>query len=112
VAYPYASAEQLASALRVQVTPKNQAQLEACVMAASIEIDSDLGRHPDAPLPDPTPADIEQTCIARATEWWKSSDAAYGVVGFADTGALRAPSDSFARHSATLIHYKQTFGIA
>src|SRR5262245_46739777 len=108
----YATADELAARLRIQVTAKNQPALESCIAAASAEIDHALDRLPDNPLPDPAPALIVETCIARATEWWKASDAAFGVIGFADTGALAAPRDSFARHAATLIPYTEQFGIA
>ena len=48
----------------------------------------------------------------RGVEWYKANDAAFGVIGFAETGALRAPRDSFARHGWTLIPLKQQFGVA
>jgi hypothetical protein len=106
MAAPYASADQLADALRVQVTVKNQARLAACVTAASDEID-----HGHA-IPEPTPALVEQTCISRAVEWWKASDSAFGVVGFEQTGVLKAPADAFARHEANLVPYLVEFGVA
>lgn len=112
MAPPYATADQLAQALRVQVTPKTQPWLDACVAAASAEIDHAVDRLADDPMPTPTPALATVVCVARGCEWWKANDAAYGGLGFADTGVLRVPTDSFARHAANLIPLTQRFGIA
>lgn len=109
---PYATADELATAVRVQVTAKNSAQLDLCVAAASEEIDHELDRLESEPLPDPAPALIHEVCIARGVEWWKANDAAFGVVGFESTGVLSAPRDGFARHAADLIPFHQQFGIA
>ena len=49
--------------------------------------------------------------VLRGVEWWKSADAAWGVLGFADTGALRLPRATFARHAATLLPLKDQWGI-
>lgn len=108
----YADPDQLAAALRVQVTAANTDRLQACVDAASEEIDHALGRLDAEPLPDPAPALIGQVCVARAVEWWKASDAAFGALGFDNVGVLTAPRDGFARHAADLIPYTQTFGVA
>ena len=100
----YATAADLAAALRIAVTPANTDQLTACVDAAAEEIDLDLDIvDPPAPLPDPPPAVIRQVNIARAVEWWKAADAAFGGVGYADIGILRTNPDGFARHSATIL---------
>lgn len=109
---PYATAEDLAAAVRVQLTAKNTEQLESCVAAASEEIDHQLGRLESDPLPDPPPPLVHQVCIARAVEWWKANDAAFGALGFDGTGVLAAPRDGFARHAADLIPYQETYGIA
>jgi hypothetical protein len=108
----YATPEQLAAALRVTVTPKNSDWLQSCVDAAASEIDHDLDRFPDDPLPVPPPALVVQVNVARGVEWFKANDAAFGGVGFADTGILTVPNDGFARHSAALIPLHQQFGIA
>jgi hypothetical protein len=50
--------------------------------------------------------------VLRGVEWFKSQDAAFGVIGFDESGALRAPRDGFARHTYTLSPLKQQFGIA
>ena len=50
--------------------------------------------------------------ILRAVEWWKANDAAWGVAGFDEAGAVRVPRDSFARHGRELIPLKQKFGVA
>jgi hypothetical protein len=107
----YATAEQLAAALRVAVTPKNSEWLELCLDAAASEIDHQIDRPADDPLPDPPPALATTVNVARAIEWYKANDAAFGAVGFADIGVLAAPADPFARHANSLIPLKVQFGI-
>lgn len=111
LAATYASPDDLAAALRVSVSPKNQDLLEKSVAAASAEIDHQCGRDPLDPIPAGDPL-AHMVCIARGVEWYKANDAAYGVVGFDATGVLAAPRDGFARHAADLIPLVQTFGIA
>ena len=50
--------------------------------------------------------------MLRAVEWWKANDAAFGVIGFDQTGALQAPRDGFRRHAAALLPLKQEYGVA
>jgi hypothetical protein len=110
----YATADELAAQLRVAPTLKNADQLAACVAAASREIDHELDPVTDSP-PLTDPGDLalaHQVCIARGVEWYKTNDSVFGVIGFADTGVLAAPRDTFARHSATLIPLRQQFGVA
>ena len=106
---PYATVEQLARALRVTLTPVNQPDLQACLDAAAQEIDHFVDRTEPIPLGD---ALAERVNILRGVEWFKSNDAAFGVIGFAETGALQAPRDSFARHGRELIPLKEQFGLA
>jgi hypothetical protein len=108
----YATVDELAFVLRITVTVKNQDWLAKCLGAAAEEIDHWLGLPAGTSLPDPPPdlATIEN--VSRAVEWWKASDAAFGGVGFADTGVLTVPRDSFARHAANLMPLVQTYGVA
>jgi hypothetical protein len=106
----YASPDELAAALRVQVTPKNSALLQSCVNAAASEIDHALDRLD--PLPTPVPDLVVRVNVDRGVEWFKASDAAFGGVGFADTGILRVPTDGFSRHAVTLTPLRQQFGVA
>lgn len=108
----YATVEELADALRVQLTSKNSDRLASCLDAAATEIDAVLDRPADA-LPYPSvPPLIRQVNLARAVEWYKSSDAAFGVLGFADVGISQVRPDGFARHAAALTPHKEQFGIA
>ena len=91
---------------------ETEAWLNACLDASALEIDHALDRLIDDPLPDPPPALVVTVNVRAGVEWWKASDAAFGGVGFADTGVLRVPVDSFARHAATLTPLVQQFGIA
>jgi hypothetical protein len=108
----YATVDDLASALHIKITEEKTPALERALDAAAAEIDQDLDRLAEDPLPDPPPAAIVQTNIDRAVEWWKAADAAYGIVGVEDTGAIRAPKDGFARHAQNISAYKQRWGIA
>jgi len=107
----YATVDQLAAALRVTVTTSNTATLQACLDAAASEIDHAVDRTLDNPIPTGD-ALAERVNVLRGVEWWKSNDAAFGVIGFDQTGALQAPRDGFARHERTLIPLKEQFGVA
>ena len=111
-AHSYATVDELAAALRVQVTVKNQDWLQSCLDASALEIDHALDRLALDPLPTPAPALVVQVNVARGVEWYKASDAAFGGVGFADTGILTVPGDTFARHAQALIPLTQQFGVA
>jgi hypothetical protein len=112
----YATTDDLAAQLRQRVTPANEAWYQACLDAAALEIDHWL----DVPVVDPplTWTDtgdlalLQTVNVGRALEWAKSNDAAFGAIGFADSGVLRAPNDSFDRHAMTLVPLKTQFGIA
>jgi len=107
----YATVDELAAALRIRVNPENTDALQACLDAAADEIDHDVDRVADDPIPDGD-AIANRVNILRAVEWWKSNDAAFGVIGFDQTGALTAPRDGFNRHAFTLTPLKQQWGIA
>ena len=106
----YATADELASALRVKVTPENSAALDYCVAAASVEIDQFCDRLIDDPISVDDPL-AHIVCLARGVEHWKANDAAFGALVFEQTGIVTAPADTFARHGRTLIPLKQRFGI-
>lgn len=107
----YATPEQLAQALRIQVNAANQELLDFCLESAAGEIDYELDRVD--PLPDPPPAIVVRTNVNRGVEWFKAADAAYGVVGFEQVGLIYAPKDGFARHAVNLESgFKQQYGVA
>jgi hypothetical protein len=107
----YATVDELAAALRIRVTAENTDALQACLDAAASEIDHDIDRIDAVD-------DAEQLALAnrvnvlRGVEWWKANDAAFGVIGFDQTGALQAPRDGFNSHAFTLTPLKQQWGIA
>jgi phage gp36-like protein len=105
----YGTVAELALALHTRVTPESSAWLQLCLDAATAEIDADLDR--GAPF-DVVPHVIHTVCIARAVEWFKANDAAFGVIGYAETGQLKAPTDSFNRHRSALSPYKLAWGLA
>jgi hypothetical protein len=105
----YATAEELAAALRISVTAANQAALDACLAAAAVEIDYALDVAGTGPI-DADPL-ANRVNVLRGVEWWKANDAAFGSPAGAG-GSLAEPAGSFARHSATLLPLKSTFGVA
>ena len=109
----YASVEELAAALRTRVTADNEASLQACLDAAAQEIDHEVDRPADGSNPIP-PGDplAGRVNLVRAVEWWKSNDAAFGVIGFDQTGTLTAPRDGFNRHAYALTPLKVSWGLA
>lgn len=114
----YATVDELAASLRIRVTPDNTDALQACLDAASAEIDHEVDwLDPDEPehYPegDPHLALLGRVNLVRGVEWWKANDAAFGVVGYNDvSGALTAPRDGFARHAMALTPCKQLWGVA
>jgi hypothetical protein len=108
----YATVEELAAALRIAVTDANREGLQTCLDAAAIEIDDTIDL-PDGAAPiDPGNPLANRVNIVRALEWWKSNDAAFGVLGSTDLGPVRAPKDSFARHALELVPLKAQWGVA
>ena len=109
----YATIDELAAALRITVTAQNTAALEACLDAASVEIDAAIDRvDPAEPVPVDQEPLLNRVNLVRGVEWFKSNDAAFGVVGTVDTGQLQAPRNGFNRHRSALRPVKQRFGVA
>jgi hypothetical protein len=107
----YATVEQLAVELRIKLVEGDRPRLQACLDAAGQEIDHYVNRFVDDPIPEGDPL-AERVCLMRGLEWAKANDAAFGAIGFADSGVLTAPRDQFARWGRTLIPLKQQFGVA
>lgn len=105
----YATVDELAAALRIRVSAENTAGLQACLDAAAAEIDHTISAL--APIAGDD-ALANRVNILRGVEWWKANDAAFGVIGYDDTGALQAPRNGFRRHAAALIPLKQQWGVA
>jgi hypothetical protein len=105
----YATVDELAAALRIKATAENTPVLQRCLDAAAEEIDHCIDRIDPAP---PDDALLNRVNVLRGVEWWKSNDAAFGVIGFDESGALQAPRDGFRRHAATLIPLRQQWGVA
>jgi len=105
----YATVDELADALRIRLTPEVTPKLQACLDAAAIEIDDAVDRIDPIAAGD---ALANRVNLLRGVEWWKANDAAFGVIGFDEIGALRLPKSAFARHAVTLTPLKQQWGIA
>jgi|SRR5882672_1213070 len=107
----YATVEQLAVALRIQVTATNTVLLQDCLDAAAGEIDFEVDLKAGGAVPDPVPTVVGRTNVNRAVEWYKAADAAYGVIGYEQVGVLYAPKDGFARHAVNLGAVKEQWGV-
>ncbi len=106
----YATVDQLAAALRIRVTPENTPVLQAKLDAAADNCDQFMDR--DAPLPDPAPAGVIEANVLVAVDLWKAADAAFGVLGFEQIGAIRVTPGTTARVESLLIPYKERWGVA
>jgi hypothetical protein len=108
----YCSIDDLAAALRIAVSPANTDMLTRCCEAAALEIDHTVDS-PDPPdYSEPWNPLWTAVNIPRAVEWFKASDAAFGVIGYDQTGAIRTPRNGFQRYALALIVSKQQFGVA
>lgn len=106
----YATAEQLAQELRTTASGVTRERMVRCLAVSSDEADHAVGiRHVTELEGSPVAASV---VLARAVEWWKANDSAFGVIGFADTGALRAPRDGFGRHADALLPIGRAYGVA
>jgi hypothetical protein len=108
--HAYATVDDLAAALHLSVTTKNEAALQRALNAAATEIDHDVDRV-DV-FVEPYPDAIVQANIALAVEAYKLPDSAFGVLGFDDSGAIRTAKDTVPRYWQLLTPYKQRWGIA
>jgi hypothetical protein len=101
----YATTADLADALNVvQVSTDMEIVLQACLDAATIEIDHFLE---DCLLVNPLTTEVaallNRTNVNRAVEWYKAPATYNGGVGMAETGTIKAPTSGFERHWAALI---------
>ena len=102
----YATIDELAYELNIKVTTANQAKLQACLDAAAIELDASMDRVDPIDPGDPL---VNRANVLRAFQWYKAQDAAFGSIGAAVTGQLRAPTSTF---NPTLVRArKQLFGV-
>lgn len=107
----YATVDELRFALNKTkpFTAEETAAAQASLDAAAVEIDHYLDVVEAPPAAD---ALLNRVNVLRGVEWYKSNDAAFGVIGFNETGALQAPRDGFARHGRTLTPRKEKWGVA
>jgi hypothetical protein len=82
-------------------------------MALTAGLVYELATLSDAP-PVPTIANplANRVNVLRGVEWYKANDAAFGVIGFDQSGVLTSPRDGFNRHAYTLTPLKEQWGIA
>ena len=108
----YCTVAQLAEALRIAVTAANTDTLTACCEAAAVEINHTLDSLDIPDYAEPWDPLVNRVNVLRGVEWFKANDAAFGVIGYDQTGAIRTPRNGFARHAMTLLPVKAQFGVA
>jgi hypothetical protein len=109
----YATADELARLLKIrQPSAEQTAAMERALEAATLEIDSELGRDTDDPLTDPYPALVVQVSLDRAEELWQQQEATLGFVGIgAESGPARIAANTWEKHAHKLAPLKQSWGI-
>jgi hypothetical protein len=108
----YCTVDELAQALRIAVTAANSDMLTACCEAAAQEIDQAIASSDPPDYTVTASPLVNRVNVLRGVEWFKANDAAFGVIGYDQTGAVRTPRNGFARHALTLVPVKQRFGVA
>lgn len=109
---PYATVELLAKKLKVNADTYGD-DLERVLLAAKIEIDSEIGYTVTAE--DNTDEELALATtvnLARAQDLWLIEGLPIGVVGLGGETPLLSPRDSWMRHALTLEPLKKDWGIA
>ena len=105
---PYATAEELATLLKVNVATR-RAALQRVLDAAAYEIDQEL----DLVTPLATvPALVAEVNLERAVEHWQQGQSPFGILGLGGDVPMRASQDSWARHANKLAPLKRQWGLA
>lgn len=106
---PYATTTELAGILHVTES-SNLVALTRVLTAAAAEIDAELGRAaPFAEAPDL----VVEVNLERAVEHWQQMKSPFGILGLgSEAGGTFTATDSWSRHAAKLMPYKESFGIA
>lgn len=105
---PYATVDELAAVLNITVANNNRGPLQACIDAASTEIDHHLAQEGIVEI---DPGLLNRTNLNRAVEWWKAPDAGNNGVGYEAVGTV-PPTSGFERHAAALLPLKVSWGLA
>ena len=111
----YASATELATLLRVNVSQRHDALMRVLKGAAD-EIDSEIGtadiNGSATPYSNP-PAIVRQVNLERAVEHWQQEQSPFGILGLGEAaGATYTAHDSWDRHAHKLALLKSSWGIA
>lgn len=103
----YATADELFVALNIRATPTQaqEARAESLLLAATGEINSEIGLTADD-LTDEQLAIAEQVCIERAVEHWHARPVGFAVVGLDTETPVRLGSNSWERHANKLAPLK------
>lgn len=110
----YATVEQLAQLLKVSATAR-EGDLRRVLVAAALEIDSELGRSEawDFSVDPEAQELLIEVNLERAVEHWSQGLSPFGIVGLgAESGPILTARDSWERHARKLAPLKETFGIA
>lgn len=106
---PYATVDELARLVKVDAVTRQDA-LERVLLAASAEIDAEVGN--TIPYSTP-PALAVEVCLERAVEHWQQAQSPFGLIG---AGGVETPafatSNSWERHAVKLAPLKMVWGLA
>jgi hypothetical protein len=110
----YGTTDELLRRLSIRSATADQTeQAQACLDAASADIDWDLGIDPVTnPAPDPVPAVYTNVCYGRARELWNLGYATFGAQLLASDLLAYAGNDSWSRWHVMLQPVRAHEGIA
>jgi hypothetical protein len=106
----YATTEQLAAKLKV-TEATNQDDLQRVLDAATLEIDSEIGRSLDASDSEEELALVATVNLSRAQDLWVIEGLPVGVIGLGTETPLLTPRDSWERHARNLAPLKVSWGL-
>ena len=109
----YADITELRAVLKI--ASGRDTELQRCLDAASLEIDSELDR--EVALSDDDDATAfelalaAQVCLSRAVDLWHDAQVPLGALGLGGETPLLTPRNSWERHANLLAPLKQGWGV-
>lgn len=98
-----------------KVATGRETELQRCLDAASLEIDSELDRavalSDDDDATDAQLALAAQVCLSRAVDLWHDAQMPLGALGLGGETPLITPRNSWERHANMLAPLKQAWGV-
>jgi hypothetical protein len=106
----YGTVDELMRRLKIrQPSTEQELQGQACLDAASLEIDAEVGR--TSPY-DEAPALVIEVCYQRAVEYWHQAPMAFNVIGLDSEAPIRLSRNSWEPYAFRLAPLKESWGMA